>query len=178
MFSDDMSGFVSVGEAIPDVLLEIRYYSTFNFIGDRIDGYERPVALLTREAAARLKEVSGDLAEKGLLDETVVWWTGEFGRTPKIAWEDPWQGGRNHFCNCFSAMVAGGGFAGGKVVGVSDETASRVVKRPVSPVDLLGSIFECCGIEATQPFPDNPINLKSPILPDSDPQTRLRELYL
>ena len=65
MFSDDMSGFVSVGEAVPDVILEIRYYSTFNFIGERIDGYERPVALLTREAAARLKEVSGDLAEKG-----------------------------------------------------------------------------------------------------------------
>ena len=51
MFSDDASGFVSIGEAIPDVILEIRYYSTFNFIGDRIDGYERPVALLTREAA-------------------------------------------------------------------------------------------------------------------------------
>ncbi len=65
MFSDDLSGFVSVGEAVPDAILEIRYYSTFNFIGDRIDGYERPVALLTREAASRLKEVSGDLLEKG-----------------------------------------------------------------------------------------------------------------
>lgn len=65
MFSDDAGGFVSVGRFIPDVILEIRYYSTFNFIGDRIDGYEQPVALLTREAAARLKEVSGDLAGKG-----------------------------------------------------------------------------------------------------------------
>ena len=65
MFSDDASGFVSVGEAIPDVLLEIRYYSTFNFIGDRIDGYERPIALLTREAAARLKEVSGQMITQG-----------------------------------------------------------------------------------------------------------------
>ena len=65
MFSDDLSGFVSIGEAVPDAILEIRYYSTFNFIGDRIDGYERPVALLTREAASRLKEVSSDLAEKG-----------------------------------------------------------------------------------------------------------------
>ena len=55
MFSDNPGGFVSVGEAIPDVILEIRYYSTFNFIGDRIDGYEQPVALLTRESAARLK---------------------------------------------------------------------------------------------------------------------------
>ena len=65
MFSDDSGGFVSVGEAVPEVLLEIRYYSTFNFIGDRIDGYERPVALLTREAAARLKEAAGELAAKG-----------------------------------------------------------------------------------------------------------------
>ena len=119
-----------------------------------------------------------DLAEKNLLDRTVVWWTGEFGRTPKIAWEDPWQGGRNHYCTCFSAMVAGGGFAGGKVVGESDETASHVVKRPVSPVDLLGSIYERCGIDPSQPFPDNPINLKTPILPGADPKTRLREIYL
>ena len=65
MFSENAAGFVSIGEAIPDVILEIRYYSTFNFIGERIDGYEQPVALLTREAAARLKEVSSDLAEKG-----------------------------------------------------------------------------------------------------------------
>ena len=65
MFSENAAGFVSIGEAIPDVILEIRYYFTFNFIGERIDGYEQPVALLTREAAARLKEVSSDLAEKG-----------------------------------------------------------------------------------------------------------------
>ncbi len=65
MISDDRSGFVSIGEAIPDVILEIRYYSTFNFIGDRIDGYEQPVALLTRAAAARLGEVSGELAREG-----------------------------------------------------------------------------------------------------------------
>ncbi len=65
MFSDNAEGFVLVGEAIPEVILEIRYYSAFNFIGERIDGYERPVALLTREAAARLKEVSGDLAADG-----------------------------------------------------------------------------------------------------------------
>ena len=65
MFSDDSSGFVSIAETIPDVILEIRYYSTFNFIGDRIDGYERPVALLTREAAARLKEASDEAIEGG-----------------------------------------------------------------------------------------------------------------
>lgn len=65
MFSDNSEGFVSIGEVIPDVILEIRYYSTFNFIGDRIEGYEQPAALLTREAAARLKEVSDEMAGKG-----------------------------------------------------------------------------------------------------------------
>ena len=65
-FSDDASGFVSVAEAIPDVLLDIRYYSSFNFVGERIDGYEEPVAFLTREAAQVLKEVSGDAVKLGL----------------------------------------------------------------------------------------------------------------
>lgn len=65
MLSDDASGFVSVSEAVPDVILEIRYYSTFNFIGERIDGYEQPVALLTREAAERLKEVSDEMIGRG-----------------------------------------------------------------------------------------------------------------
>lgn len=58
-------GFVSVSEAIPDVLLDIRYYSTYNFVGERIDGYEAPVALLTKEAAAALALVNADLRAKG-----------------------------------------------------------------------------------------------------------------
>ena len=65
-FSDDASGFVSLGEVIPDVLLDIRYYSSFNFIGERIDGYEEPVAMLTREAAQALKAVSDEAARQGL----------------------------------------------------------------------------------------------------------------
>ncbi len=64
-FSDDASGFVSLGEAIPDAILEIRYYTTHNFIGDRIDGYEEPLAFMTKEAAAALKMVSDDLQTKG-----------------------------------------------------------------------------------------------------------------
>lgn len=58
-------GFVSVSEAIPDVLLDIRYYSTYNFVGTRIDGYEEPIALLTREAADALRLVSDDLRGQG-----------------------------------------------------------------------------------------------------------------
>ena len=63
--SKDSSDFVLLSEAVPDAILEIRYYSTYNFVGDRIDGYEEPVALLTKEAAKALKEVSDDLVKKG-----------------------------------------------------------------------------------------------------------------
>ena len=63
--SSDSSDFVLLSEAVPDAILEIRYYSTYNFVGDRIDGYEEPLALLTKESAAALKEVSDELVTKG-----------------------------------------------------------------------------------------------------------------
>ena len=63
--SDDASDFVMITDVVPDAILEIRYYSTYNFTGDRVDGYEEPVALLTKEAAASLKEVSDDLKDQG-----------------------------------------------------------------------------------------------------------------
>ncbi|MBR1439104.1 MAG: hypothetical protein IJ587_11280, partial [Synergistaceae bacterium] len=63
--SSDSSGFVLLSEAVPDAILEIRYYSTFNFVGARINGYERPVAYLTKEAAAALRKVSDELVQKG-----------------------------------------------------------------------------------------------------------------
>lgn len=61
----DSSDFVLLTDVVPDAILEIRYYSTYNFVGDRIDGYEQPVALLTKEAAEALKKVSDELKEKG-----------------------------------------------------------------------------------------------------------------
>ena len=63
--SNDSSDFVLIGEVIPDAILEIRYYTSYNFVGDRIDGYEEPLAMLTQEAADSLKAVSDDLREKG-----------------------------------------------------------------------------------------------------------------
>lgn len=59
------SGFVSLAEAVPDVILEIRYYSTYNFVGERVDGYEEPCALFTKEAAEALKGAAADAAEHG-----------------------------------------------------------------------------------------------------------------
>ena len=61
----DASGFVLLGDFVPSIVQEIRYYSTYNFIGDRIDGYEEPVALCSREAARALKVAAAELAVQG-----------------------------------------------------------------------------------------------------------------
>ena len=125
------------------------------------------------QAVAALLE---DLSEKKLLNTTIVWWSGEFGRTPKIQWEAPWNGGRNHYAQCFSAMIAGGGFKSGKVIGVSDSVAGKVVSRPVAPQDLLGSILERCGIDPDSKFPGF-TGVDEPLLPKESKAGRLREIY-
>ena len=61
----DSSGFVLLADYVPGIVQEIRYYSTYNFVGDRIDGYEEPVALLTRQAARALKTVSNEMNVRG-----------------------------------------------------------------------------------------------------------------
>ena len=61
----DPSGFVVLADFVPGIIQEIRYYSTYNFIGDRIDGYEEPCALLTKEAARALKSVSNEMNVRG-----------------------------------------------------------------------------------------------------------------
>ncbi|HEY3396942.1 MAG TPA: DUF1501 domain-containing protein [Armatimonadota bacterium] len=119
-----------------------------------------------------------DLADKGLLDSTIVWWGGEFGRTPKVQWEPPWNGGRGHYGQCFSVVVAGGGFKGGQVVGASDAYGEQPVQRPVTPQDLIGSIYELLGINPQGPMP-NGKPLSVPLLPPPDDgpgQGRLREI--
>lgn len=65
MENTDASGFVLVSDYVPDVVLDIRYHSTFNFLGERVDGYEEPVALLTKEAAIALKAVSDEAVSRG-----------------------------------------------------------------------------------------------------------------
>ena len=96
-----------------------------------------------------------DLSSRGLLDSTIVWWSGEFGRTPKVQWEAPWNGGRGHYGRVFSAVVAGGGFQGGTVVGQSDARGTEVKDRPVYPWDVIGSMYQLLGIDpaATIPHP-------------------------
>ena len=108
-----------------------------------------------------------DLEQHGLLDSTIVWWSGEFGRTPRVQWEAPWNGGRNHFGACFCAMLTGGGFKGGRVVGESDATGEHVAERPVYPADLLGSICTLMGIDPDGPLP-NPRGLELKVMPPDE----------
>jgi hypothetical protein len=107
-----------------------------------------------------------DLNERGLLESTIVWCCGEFGRSPKVDWQPPWNGGRNHYGNVFSVLVAGGGFKGGHVVGSSDAKAEEVQERPVYPVDLLGSIYQLAGIDANAKLP-HPMGFEAHVLPSA-----------
>ena len=152
-------------------------YITINVPG--WDSHKRHFETMKRKTADMDQAVSAlleDLKEKKLLDTTVVWMSGEFGRKPKIDREAPWNGGRNHWCRCFSALLAGGGFRGGCVAGKSNATTDGVAERPVSPVDFLGSICEMCGVDPDGPLP-NPKGFKMSVLPQASEAGRLREIY-
>ncbi len=107
-----------------------------------------------------------DLADHGLLDSTIVWWSGEFGRTPKVQWEPPWSGGRGHYGKVFSAVLAGGGFKGGHVVGASDAKGETVKDRPVYPCDVIGSMYELLGVDPDAKLP-HPQGLTARLTPSA-----------
>jgi hypothetical protein len=122
-----------------------------------------------------LAALLADLKDRGLLESTIVWCCGEFGRGPKVDWQPPWNGGRNHYGNVFSVLVAGGGFKGGHVVGSSDDKAEEVKERPVYPVDLLGSIYQLAGIDAGARLP-HPMGIEAHVLPS--PSERVKSAGL
>jgi hypothetical protein len=126
-----------------------------------------------------LATLFADLAERGLLARTIVWCCGEFGRTPRVAWEAPWNGGRHHYGQVFSALVGGGGFKGGAVVGASDARGEAVRTRPIYPQDLLGSMYHLLGIDPSGRLP-HPQGLQVRVTPDArdgEPSGgRLREI--
>ena len=176
----DRYGRNEIGQSLLAARRLVEYgvpYITVNLPG--WDSHKRHFETMKRKTAITDIAVAAflsDLKSKGLLDSTIVWMSGEFGRTPKVGWEAPWNGGRNHYARCFSALVAGGGFKGGCVVGASDETASNPVSRPVAPQDFLGSIYEICGIDPDGPLP-NAKGKKMTILPPQSKEGRLKEIY-
>jgi hypothetical protein len=84
-----------------------------------------------------------DLADRGLLEDTLVVAMGEFGRTPKLNT----QGGRDHWPRVFSVVLAGGSVPGGQVIGSSDRTGEGVADRPVTPSDLARTIYTLLGVD-------------------------------
>ena len=177
----DRYGRTWIGQSLLAARRLVEYgvpYITVNMSG--WDSHKRHFETMERRTAdtdRALAALLTDLDARKLLDTTVVWVSGEFGRTTKIDRDPPWNGGRNHYPRCFSALVAGGGFKGGCVVGESDATASKVVQRPVSPVDFLGSIYERCGIDPDGPMPNNAGKKLTILPPESKTGGRLHEIY-
>ncbi|MDY3556924.1 DUF1501 domain-containing protein [Gemmata sp. JC717] len=116
------------------------------------------------QAVAALIE---DLSDRGLLDDTLVVLIGEFGRTPRISKGATGVNGRDHWPNCYSAMLAGAGVRGGAVYGASDSTAAYVKDDPVSLEDFSATLYTALGVDpATRLSPDGftrPVSTGEPI---------------
>jgi hypothetical protein len=91
-----------------------------------------------------------DLHQRGMLDDTLLIWMGEFGRTPKINK----NAGRDHWGFCQSVLMAGGGIRGGQVHGSSDASAAYAAETPVSPDDLAATVFHVLGSPPSQEMRD------------------------
>ena len=109
-----------------------------------------------------------DLHERGMLETTMVVAWGEFGRTPKINKNN----GRDHYPNVFSAALAGGGIKGGRVVGSSDDKGALPKDRPVTPQEVLATMYRHLGVDYTAHYED-PSGRPIRVLPSGEP---IREL--
>jgi hypothetical protein len=111
----------------------------------------------------------GDLKDRGLLDDTLILWMGEFGRTPKI---NP-QRGRDHWPNSWSAVMAGGGIKGGQVYGETSKDGMEVTKNPTTQMDLLATVVKVLGID---PEKQNNSNVGRPIRIVDKPGNVIKEI--
>jgi len=155
-------------------------YVTINYKG--WDTHKEHFQIMRRklpEFDRGLSSLLTELTERGLLESTIVWCCGEFGRTPRVLWEPPWNGGRGHHGKVFSALLAGGGFKGGHVLGSSDDKGDDVRDRPVHPSELIGTIYRQLGIkpDAKLPHPQGQeITVAPPIPEGKAPQRLLNEI--
>ncbi len=146
-----------VEAGVPVVMVRFRGWDThkehFKRMDHRLD-----------ELDAGVSSLIIDLEKRGLLDSTVIVVGGEFGRTPKIEFGPPWNGGRGHYGIAFSYIVAGGGFKGGCVVGATDARGENVIERKVYPADLWASVFTLMGIDPLSTL-EHPVLGEIPMLP-------------
>ena len=84
-----------------------------------------------------------DLDQRGMLEETLVSWMGDMGRTPRVNG----GAGRDHWSFCYSMLLAGGGIAPGQVLGSSDRAAAYPAESPINPTDMAATVFHCLGID-------------------------------
>lgn len=111
---------------------------------ENFTGHEKLLKTLDPAWSALLE----DLEQKGMLQDTLVLWMGEFGRTPNVNASQ----GRDHFARAWSVALAGGGIQGGRVVGATDEKGMEIKDRPVSVSDLFSTVYACFGVGTTKEF--------------------------
>ena len=136
-----------VQAGVPIVQVNMGRVQTWDTHSDNFNALKRRLLPPTDQGVAALLD---DLAATGLLDETLVVVTGEFGRTPRIGANTPssaMRNGRDHWSAVFSAVFAGGGVRGGQVIGQSDKTGAYPASRAYSPGDLATTIYRALGID-------------------------------
>ncbi len=121
-----------------------------------IEDMQNHVAPMYDQAYGALIE---DLADRGMLDNTMVCNLAEFGRTPKVNA----NGGRDHWPECFTVYFAGGGVQGGRVVGRSDPMGAAPAERPVEPAEIVATIFHSLGVDLETQLP-GPSGLPVPLI--------------
>ena len=112
---------------------------------------------------AAVSSLLGDLAARGLLERTLVAVMGEFGRSPKVNA----QRGRDHYNLCYTLMLAGGGVRAGYVHGASDRTGARPSRNPVTPGDVVATVYDCLGIDPAAEMRDR-LGRPFALLPEGD----------
>lgn len=110
-------------------------------------GLEQHLPPLDRAIAALVE----DLADRGMLADVLIYCAGEFGRTPRLNG----HAGRDHWSNCFTVMLAGGGIQGGRVVGASEKFGGGVKERLTTPLDVLATIYDRLGIPLNTHYEDS-----------------------
>lgn len=113
--------------------------------------FDRLKTDLIPPADAALSSLLTDLEERGMLDDTLVAWVGEFGRAPKI---NDNAAGRDHHPYCYSGLLAGAGIRGGAVYGKSDAMGARPSENPVTPHDFAATILHALGVPHEEALPD------------------------
>jgi hypothetical protein len=143
------------------------FWDEYGLAGDAWDTHWNHFPRMTEQLLPPFdKAFSGlilDLEQRGLLDDTLVVCVSEHGRTPKL--NNAQGGGRDHWSQAYSALFAGGGVARGRVVGATDRQAGEVTSNPVSPKDILATMYHLLGIDPHQFLPDR-TGRRIPLLPD------------